>query len=115
MGTTMADTAPTTTNNPVEPDRQPPWPTIAILGAFAVVMIALAVPRLIGSIAMLGGDNGVRAMTIGYEVDDATLESIIASRRGGLAWFNSGRAYVEGARAAVVLAGRLRDRPYPPV
>ena len=72
-----------------------------ILGA---AVLYLGLPRTIAAFALLPGNQTLRLIQKGETVEREKLEALVASRRRGLAWVDSGRMWSDLALAQLLLA-----------
>jgi tetratricopeptide (TPR) repeat protein len=82
---------------------------LLFVGCLSAALLLLAVPRLMGALAMLPGDNGLEQLRAGRQITLGGIERLLDSRRAALGWVDDAEAHRD--IGAVLLALASSDIP----
>jgi hypothetical protein len=75
------------------------------VGCLSAALLLLAVPRLMASLALLPGDNGLEQLRAGRQITLDGVERLLAGRRAALGWVDDAAAHRDIGAVLLVLAG----------
>jgi len=77
---------------------------LLFVGCLSAALLVLAVPRLMGALAMMPGDNGLEQLRAGRQITLDGIERLLASRRAALGWTDDAEAHRDVGSILLVVA-----------